>query len=61
MQSLLFIRFTELSANHLLPMIIRKSKISNSFFFKKIAQQHSKQNLLAEKYHLGGLNANDFR
>lgn len=33
MQSLLFVWFTELSANHLLPMIIRKSKKNQTFFF----------------------------
>ena len=52
-----FVWFTELSANHLLAMI-RKSKNPNSFFFFKIAEQHSKQNLF-KKYHLRGKNPND--
>lgn len=40
--------FTELSATHLLAMI-RKSKNPNFFFFK-IAEQHSKQNLFKAPY-----------
>lgn len=39
--------------------MIRKSKNPNSFFFFfKIAEQHSKQNLF-KKYHLRGKNPND--
>lgn len=40
-----FVWFTKLSANHLLPMILRKNKISNNYFLFKITEQSSKQYL----------------